>query len=45
MFYFNHRFMDYQFLRFKYAGQSDDNILADVQQAWDQLLSYPDKEI
>ena len=37
--------MNYEFLRFKYAGQSDDNVLADVQQAWDQLLNYPDKEI
>jgi hypothetical protein len=26
-----HRFMNYEFLRFKYAGQSDDNILTDVQ--------------
>jgi len=31
MSYNKHRFMDYEFLRFKYAGQSDDNILADVQ--------------
>ena len=45
VFYNKHRFMNYEFLRFKYAGQSDDNILADVQQAWDQLLSYPDEEI
>lgn len=44
-FYNKHRFMDYEFLCFKYAGQSDDNILADVQQAWDQLLNYPDKDI
>lgn len=39
------RFMDYEFLRFQYAGQSDDNILADVQQAWNQLLNYPDDKI
>ena len=45
MFYNKHRFMNYEFLRFKYAGQSDDNILADVQQAWDQLLNYPDEKI
>lgn len=45
MFYNKHRFMDYEFLRFKYAGQSDDNILADVQQAWEQLLNYPDEKI
>lgn len=45
MSYNKHRFMDYEFLRFKYAGQSDDNILADVQQAWEQLLSYPDEKI
>ena len=45
VFYNNNRFLNYEFLRFKYAGQSDDNILADVQQAWDQLLNYPDKEI
>lgn len=45
VFYNKHRFMNYQFLRFKYAGQSDDNILADVQQAWDQLLNYPDEDI
>lgn len=44
-FYNKHRFMDYEFLNFKYAGQSDDNMLADVQQAWDQLLNYPDKDI
>jgi len=45
IFYNKHRFMNYQFLRFKYAGQSDDNILADVQQAWEQLLSYPDEKV
>ena len=45
MFYNKHRFMGYEFLRFKYAGQSDDNILADVQQAWEQLLNYPDEKI
>ena len=45
MFYNKHRFMNYEFLRFKYAGQSDDNILADVQQAWEQLLNYPDEKI
>ena len=45
MSYNKHRFMDYEFLRFKYAGQSDDNILADVQQAWEQLLNYPDENI
>ena len=39
------RFMDYEFLRFLYAGQSDDNILADVQQAWNQLLNYGDEKI
>lgn len=43
--YNNHRFMFYEFLRFKYAGQSDDNILADVQEAWRQLLDHPDEKI
>ena len=44
-FYNKHRFMNYEFLRFKYEGQSDDNILADVQQAWDQLLNHYDEDI
>ena len=40
-----HRFMNYEFLKFKYAGQSDDNILADVQQAWQELFDYPDETV
>lgn len=43
--YNKHRFKNYQFLKFKYAGQSDDDILADVQQAWDELLNYPDEDV
>ena len=44
-FYNKHRFLNYHFLRFKYAGQSDDSILPDVQQAWNELLEYPDEKI
>lgn len=43
--YDKHRFMNYQFLKFKYAGQSDDSILADVQRAWQELLDYPDETV
>ena len=43
--YDSHRFMNYQFLRFSYAGQSEDNILADVQYAWQELFDYPDETI
>lgn len=43
--YNKHRFMGYQFLKFKYSGQSDKDILADVQQAWQELLDYPDETI
>lgn len=43
--YNEHRFNGYEFLKFKYAGQSDDNMLGDVQQAWDELLAYHDEKI
>lgn len=43
--YNDHRFKDYEFLRFKYAGQSDDSVLTDVQESWEQLLNDPSEEI